>query len=49
MPTFSRSTPSMSNVTNSACSGRKNSPENFADKIVSLPHRYAFGDEVRVY
>ncbi|MGC2788236.1 MAG: hypothetical protein WA397_31245 [Roseiarcus sp.] len=24
-------------------------PENFADEIVSLPHRYAFGDEVRVY
>jgi hypothetical protein len=25
-----------------------NSPENFADKVVSLRRRYAFSDEVRV-
>jgi hypothetical protein len=30
------------------CVPEPNSPENFADKIVGLPRRYAFGYEVRV-
>jgi hypothetical protein len=40
---------SVSNVNDSSLFREQKLPENFADEIVSLPHRYAFGDEVRVY